>query len=311
MTLEMPLPDIRGIEMRHLLALRAVADCGSFGRAAEKLGYTQSAVSQQVASLERIVGQKVFDRPGGPRPVVLTPAGALLLERGSEILESVAVTLADLDQVRNGERGQVWLGSFQSVSVHLAPPLLGRLRERYPLVDVRLYEIDDDHELERRLLSGELDATFLVIPPEGMSEGIDALELFTDPYLVLAPLGEPDGPFAATDLIERPMIGNPTGICERIVNDGLRANGVEASYEFRSGDNGAVQAMVRNGMGVAVMPRLAIDTSDPTVAIRELDPPVPARRVVIAWRSGTPGPLTSLVIDAAVEVARETGLGEA
>ena len=91
--------------------------------------------------------------------------------------------------------------------------------------------------------------------------------------------------------------------------DVIRAQGIEPSYEFRSADNGAVQAMVRNGMGVAVMPRLAIDEADPTVAIRQLDPPVPNRTIVIAWRSGTPGPLTSLVIDAAVEVVRDIGLG--
>ena len=128
--------DPAGLELRHLVALRAVAECGTFARAADCLGYTQSAVSQQVAALERVLGQKVFDRPGGPRPVVLTPSGRLLLERGEEILDRVAVTMADLAQVHDSERGRIRLGSFQSVSVHLAPPLLARLRAERPLVEV-------------------------------------------------------------------------------------------------------------------------------------------------------------------------------
>ena len=66
---------LQDIEIRHLQALRAVAQEGSFGRAGERLGFTQSAISQQIASLERVLGEKVFDRRGGPRPVELTPAG--------------------------------------------------------------------------------------------------------------------------------------------------------------------------------------------------------------------------------------------
>src|SRR2546427_630277 len=69
-----------GLELRHLIALKAVSDEGSFGRAAKSLGYTQSAISQQIATLERIVGEHLIDRPGGPRPVSLTEAGSLPLQ---------------------------------------------------------------------------------------------------------------------------------------------------------------------------------------------------------------------------------------
>ena len=72
--------------MRHLAALEAVETEGSFGRAANKLGYTQSAVSQQIATLERIVGEKLIERPGGPRPVTLTEAGRLLLRHARAIV---------------------------------------------------------------------------------------------------------------------------------------------------------------------------------------------------------------------------------
>ena len=79
-----------GIELRHFLALEAVAREGSFGKAALKLGYTQSAVSQQIAALERIVGQRLIERPGGPKPVSLTEAGTLLLRHANAITARIS-----------------------------------------------------------------------------------------------------------------------------------------------------------------------------------------------------------------------------
>ena len=88
-----------GLELRHLVALEAIASEGSFGRAAQRLGYTQSAISQQIASLERIVGQRLVERPGGPRPVTLTEAGALLLSHAEGIMARLFLMLALLGMV--------------------------------------------------------------------------------------------------------------------------------------------------------------------------------------------------------------------
>src|SRR5947209_11267534 len=85
-----------GLELRHLIALKAIAEEGTFGRAAASLGYTQSAVSQQIAMLERIVGQKLIDRPGGPRRVSLTEAGELLLRHAEAIAARLSAAQADL-----------------------------------------------------------------------------------------------------------------------------------------------------------------------------------------------------------------------
>ncbi|MDX6508743.1 MAG: hypothetical protein QOG81_495, partial [Gaiellaceae bacterium] len=85
-----------GVELRHLAALEAVSREGSFGRAATALGYTQSAVSQQIATLERIVGEKLIERPGGPKPVSLTEAGRLLLRHAEAIVARIAAAQADL-----------------------------------------------------------------------------------------------------------------------------------------------------------------------------------------------------------------------
>src|SRR5579885_556907 len=92
-----------GVELRHLAALQALADTGSFGRAAEELGYTQSAVSQQIATLERRVGARLVERPGGPRPVSITEAGALLLRHADSILSRLQAAQADLQALQAGE----------------------------------------------------------------------------------------------------------------------------------------------------------------------------------------------------------------
>src|SRR5688572_2813797 len=108
---------VRDLEVRHLLALTTVSREGTFARAAERLGYTQSAVSQQIAALERIVGGSVFDRPGGPRPVELTTLGELLLRHADDVLSHLGSLADELDRYRSGEVGRLDIGTFQSVSV--------------------------------------------------------------------------------------------------------------------------------------------------------------------------------------------------
>src|SRR5437763_8454374 len=94
-----------GVELRHLIALEAVAREGSFGRAATSLGYTQSAISQQIATLERSVGERLLERPGGPRAVTLTEAGAPLLRHAEAIVARLEAARADMASLRAGETG--------------------------------------------------------------------------------------------------------------------------------------------------------------------------------------------------------------
>lgn len=290
------------LELRHLAALVAVADEGSFARAATALGFTQSAVSQQIASLERAVGLPVLDRPKGPRPAELTPAGRLLLAHARDVLARVESVSAELDQLRRGITGRLVIGTFQSVSSQILPPVVGRMRTEVPQVDIGLFETDDQTALVDRVLADELDLAFTVDAPDG--DRLESELLGYDPFVVVVAAQDPIGPVAAPDDIsDHPLIGQPAAnVCQRLIDQRLAAAGVRADYVFRSQDNGAVQGMVRSGMGRAIMPLLAIDVDDPGVRILPLEPPIPARSIQLSRRAGRSLPPAA---DRFTEIARQ------
>src|SRR5947209_19530216 len=176
-----------GLELRHLAALEAVGRTKSFGRAAREIGYTQSAVSQQIAHLERVVGQRLVERPGGPRPVSLTEAGRLLLRHADAIVAQLDAAEADMSALAEGAAGPLRVGILQSVGARILPALLRRFREGWPRVEVRVREETDAADLLRLLERGELDLTFADLPlPEGPFE---AEEVLRDPYVLLVQAG--------------------------------------------------------------------------------------------------------------------------
>jgi len=177
-----------GVELRHLAALQAIAEHGSFGRAAEALGYTQSAVSQQLQQLEKLVGQRLVDRPGGSRPAQLTEAGRMLLVHADAIVARLRAARADLSALASGEAGSLRVGAFQSAGARLLPHLLHRFSEAWPRVEVSLTEAEDDMLLSA-LEAGDLDLAFLVLP---ISAGpIETTELLRDPYVLVTQAGSP------------------------------------------------------------------------------------------------------------------------
>lgn len=294
----------RDLEIRHLVALDAVAEAGTFGRAAQRLGYTQSAVSQQIAALERTVGAPLFDRPGGPRPVTLTPLGELLVTHARAVLERVDAASTDIERFQAGAIGRIDIGTFQSVSTALLPSLLARLRLEHPHVEARLVESDDHDEILRQTLEGQLDVSFLVhdTPAE-----IEKIDLLTDPFVVVALPGDvADGPMPARMLNDVSLIGEQDSSCQRIVDDGLHTIGVEPDYVFRTSDNSAIAAMVRAGVGMAVVPLLSVELEDPRTVVRHIDPPIPPRHISLGWRRGrTLSPAASRFIEIAREMTAE------
>jgi DNA-binding transcriptional LysR family regulator len=295
------------LELRHLLALDAVASEGTFGRAAERLGYTQSAVSQQVAALERAIGGAVFDRPGGPKPVRITPLGKLLLAHARDLLDRAQATAEAIERFKAGE-GRIDIGTFQSVSTVLLPQIVMQLRDEHPAVDIRVFEEDTAVE---RLLAGELDLAFWVGPLDGP---IESVKLLDDPYVLVCRRGDfPEGPVHCEQLDGVQMVSFPRLLCDMgRVEDTFAAAGIEPLVVFRTADNGAVMSMVRAGMGAAVMPMLAVDIrpDDDVLCTHELVPAIRPREVCVMWQAGrTLSPLAQQVIDISVSVARDVADG--
>jgi molybdate transport repressor ModE-like protein len=293
------------LEFRHIVALETVARTGSFGRAAAELGYTQSAVSQQIGALERIVGEKLIDRPGGPRKASLTEAGAVLLRHAEAIAARLDAARADIAALRAGESGRVRIGTYQSIGARLLPAAMRRFADEWPAVDIGLSEPHTDRELYDGLERGELDLAFCSLP---LGEGpFDALELMSDPYILLvsadSELAERE---AATldDVGDTPVIGCAAS-GERL-HDALRACGYSLGFAFRSDNNGTLQGLVSAGFGVALVPLLAVTPDDPRVAVVRFEPPVPPRRIAVAWhRDRHRSPAARAFIDAAREVSAE------
>jgi len=293
---------LSGVDLRHLAALRAVAETGSFGRAATRLGFTQSAVSQQIATLERALGAPVFDRPGGPRPVELTPLGRVLARHADAILRQVDVAADELAAVIAGRSSRLLIGSYQSVSVRILPTVLGRLRAEQPGVELRVVEDDDKDVLLDLVLQGELDLTFTVDAID--DRHFEVISLMDDDFVVLSP-ADADGNADTVELQRlagMPLIGQNPSTCQAQIDNGLLANGIEPRYVFRSNDNTAVQAMVRAGMGHAVLPRLCIDPGDPGVLVRSPSPRLPDRAIGLALARGRTRPAA---LERFVELTRE------
>jgi molybdate transport repressor ModE-like protein len=274
-----------GLELRHLIALKAISEHGTFGRAAKELGYTQSAISQQIAMLERIVGQRLIERPGGPRPVSLTEAGVLLLRHADAIAARLQAAQADLAALDAGDAGPLRIGTYQSVGAKVLPALLREFTEQWPKVEITLRESADDQELAAFVERGELDLTFVVLP---LGPGpYETLELFRDPYVLVVPSGSPlagrDRPPSVRELVEHPLISYRTCRTTQRVEDRLRQSGRDPNIVFRSDDNGTVQGLVAAGVGIGVMPLLAVDETDEAIEVVDLGDRVPPRLIGLAW----------------------------
>jgi DNA-binding transcriptional LysR family regulator len=293
-----------GVELRHLAALRAIAETGSFGRAATTLGYTQSAISQQIATLERAVGEQLLERPGGPRPVSLTEAGRLLLRHAQAIVARLEAARADLEALAAGEAGALRVGTYQSIGQRILPAVIRRFSVDWPRVDLRVTEAGVDQELFDLIERGELDLTFA---DYSLWEGpFEMIDLLRDPYVLLvqaeSPLAARGVAPALREIAELPLIGFRQCRSSAVLEGHFHDRGLRPEFVFRSDDNGIVQAMVSSGIGVAVVPRLTVDPNDPTCVALPLEGVVPPRRLVLLWHRDR---YRSAAAQAFVEVAAE------
>jgi molybdate transport repressor ModE-like protein len=272
------------VQLQHLLTLAAIGRDGSFGRAADTLGYTQSAVSQQIRRLETAVGHVLVERSGGSRRTRLTPAGELLVGHAEAIRARLTSASADLAALSEGSAGVLRVGCYQSVGVRVLPRLLGAFRARWPHVRVELTEAEDDGELLREVERGELDLSFVVYPmPPGP---FGHVELMEDPYVVAVrsddPLAAGTGPVRLAELAGVPLVTYAHMRAVHAIENRLGRPELAEQVIFRSNDNGTILGLAAEGVGVAVVSWLSVDPHRAGVRVRPLAA-VPPRIVGIAW----------------------------
>lgn len=283
------------MEMRWLTAFVAVADEGTFAGAAEALGYTQSTVSQQIAALERGVKGAVFDRSGGARRSELTPLGRVVLDRARRLVAGSAALMAAVAQFNAGV-GRVEIGTFQTVTSALLPPVILQLLAESPACEVRLFE----EELTEPTVGGR-DLVFFDAPPPPGAQG----ELVVrDNYVLLAPAGRfPVGLVRDSALHELDVVALPALCDQARVEALLRSRGIAPRVVFRTADNAAVVSMVRTGLGCAVLPWLAVESTD-GVEVHDLQPGLPSRAIYAHW-TGELSPVARRVLELVARRARE------
>jgi DNA-binding transcriptional LysR family regulator len=297
--------DWYGLDLRHLAALRAIAEQGSFKEAAQALGYTPSAISQQITSLERTIGSRVVVREHGRKALGLTDAGVIMLRHLNAIEARLDAARAEIAALASGLVGPLRIEACESIAARFLPDVLRRFHAQRPDVDIVVDETPVDPELQS-VERGIHDLAFGVLPlPDGP---LQATVVLTDPWVLVAEAGSPivrrGAPRTLRELRELPVIASRSTLDSPPCLNCLRAAGVNPREELRLENDSVVQEFAAAGLGVAVMPRLAVNPADDRVGIVELGELIPPRRIALAWHADrTPHP----ALDAFVTLAARMG----
>ena len=277
------------LDVRKLRALREVALRQSFSEAAERLGYTQSAISQQISQLERQIGTQLLDRRG--RSVRLTPAGRTLVDCADAVLRRLVDAEAELEAITGIRHGSLRVATCAASSVTWIPTVVRRFRARYPAV--RLCLTPTDGRTGAGLVrDGEADIAVVGLPAGATFDaGLARVPLFTDPLRILLPAEHRlagRASVALADLAEDPWIVAPrdSPLGDAFADLCLR-EGIKPRIAIRADDCLAVHGLVAAGLGVAFLPGIAtaIPLRDDVVAQR-LHAPEPVRQVAAVVRPG-------------------------
>jgi molybdate transport repressor ModE-like protein len=286
------------LDPRRLRILREVALRGTVTAAAEALGYTPSAISQQLSALERESGALLVERAG--RRLRLTDAGELLVQRTEPILAALEEARAALERWRGTIAGTVRVAAAGSVARELVIPAAARLAREHLELRVLVRE-SDDGVLGLRL--GELDVAVAHEydhEPRTLDADLTRVELFREPMLVAAPAGRFAAPVALAELAGEVWAAEPAeSACGRALRSACRIAGFEPDVRYTSTENGGVLAAVARAGAVSLLPSLGAREAPPGVeALAVAGDGAPRRAVFAAHRRGNPvRPAIALVVD--------------
>jgi DNA-binding transcriptional LysR family regulator len=296
------------LDVKRMRVLREVAQRGSFSAAADALAYTQSAISQQVAALEREAGTRLVERSA--RGVRLTDAGQALVQHADAILSRLADAEAELEAIAGLRGGRLRMASFESAGATLMPLAIATFRKRHPAVELSLLQAEPAESLPK-LKSGELEIALTFDPNDVSSpsgESIEHVHLLDDPlYLALAP----DHPLANKrtlrlgDLAAEAWIeGTANCACAAMTRRACERAGFVPRIAFESDDYAAIQGFVAAGVGVALVAELALTTVRDDIVIRSLGRETPVRRIfAAALDGGYRSPATAAMLEILSDVA--------
>lgn len=291
----------------HLRTLATVLETGSFALAAQHLGYTASAVSQQMATLERGTRLTLFEREA--RSIRPTPSAAFLAARGQEVLAVLGALQDDLRGLADGVVGTVRLGSFPTASEQLLPGALAALAARHPTVDVALDE-GEPAELIPRLQDGDLDVAVVygyTRVPTRRPRALALTPLLREDLVLLLPAGHP---LAAEDEVALEQFVDAVWVTTRQGTGGATCllrmcadAGFEPNISHRSNDYDVIRGFVRAGLGIALVPVLGHVPDPGVVTVRPAGPG--ARRCVgVLSREDVRNPAVHGVLAALTDTAR-------
>jgi DNA-binding transcriptional LysR family regulator len=299
-------------DVKQLRALRAVAEHGSFSAAADALSYTQPAISQQIAALEKRAGTTLVDR--GSRGVRLTDAGQVLVDHAEVVIARLAAAEAELDAIAGIRGGRVRLASFPTAGASLLPPAVAVFSDRHPHVELTFVEHEPE-EAAQMLRAAELEIAIVfeysqVDQPEfeRMYEGIELHPLVDDPMFLALPGGHP---LAHKPRVRLQDFSDETWIQETGTHSwcgGFHAaccmqSGFEPKVGFQSDDYNVVQGLVAAGVGISLLPGLALTNVREDIVIRSLGKRPPARRIAAATLAGRyHSPATKAMLEILSEV---------
>jgi DNA-binding transcriptional LysR family regulator len=296
------------LNVSRLRVLTEVARRGSFSAAAEALSYTQSAISQQIATLEAETGLTLLERHA--RGVSLTAAGQTLVEHADGILARLEAAEAELSAIAGLRGGQLRMASFPTAGATLMPVAIATFRAQYPDVELTLAE-GEPEEMAARMGAGEFDLALLFEFGDGddlPKESLSRVELLEDPLYLALPGEHP--------LVDKPALRlqdlqgeawvqtSQSSPCAREVVRSCHVAGFEPNVAFESDDYQTVQGLVASGVGVALIPELALSGVRADIVIRALSPRPPVRQVIAAVPSaGRRIPAAPAMLEILVEAA--------
>ena len=280
--------------------LEKTVELSSLTKAAQELGLTQSGVSHMLAAIEAELQLPLLKRTRtGAR---LTPEGEQMMPYIHEIVRQEKLLRQAAAALHTLVTGKIRIGTFTSVATHWLPAMMMEFQREYPQIDFQLFN-GDYHDVDRWLTDGSVDIAFITLPTEVKCR---VIPLYEDPLVAILPKNHPLAvqPVCRVEDVAKEDFISLLEASNHDARRALDAVNMKPNVRFRTKDDYAVIAMVRQGLGVSIMPSLLLRGNTDGVEIRPIDPPA-SRTIALAAASDAPGPAASRFAEFAVKWVRE------